>query len=72
MMAIELGSAWSTQCVLLGKLCSGEDISRATSGGKVVVILEMNLKVLAGAIILGEVLLRPNLGEKGAVFRGLG
>lgn len=66
MMAIVLGSAWSTQWVLLGKLCSGEDIRRATSGGKVVVVLGMNLKVLAEAIILGEVVLRPRVGEKGA------
>jgi len=71
MTAIVLGFAWSTQWVPLGNLCSGEDSRRATSGGKDVVVLGMNLKVLAGAIILGEVLFRPRVGEKGA-FCGFG
>lgn len=52
----------------LGKLCSGDDSRRPTSWGKEVVVLGMNLKVLAGAIILGEVVLRPRVGEKGAVL----
>lgn len=65
MTAIVSGSAQSTQCVFGGKPCfSGVDVE--SGGGEE--DLGMNLKVVAGAIILGCVVLRPIVGEKGTIL----
>jgi hypothetical protein len=57
------GLAKSTQCVPAGKPCES---SGSALGGMRSLSLEMNLKVDAGAMILGCVALRPMVGEKGA------
>lgn len=56
------GLAKSTQCVPAGKPCK----SSGSALGGMRSSLDMNLKVDAGAMILGCVALRPMEGEKGA------
>ena len=63
MTAIVPGSAQSTQCVPDGKPCLSSGV--VSDSGSAEEDLGMNLKVEAGAIILGWVSLRPMVGEKG-------
>lgn len=58
MTATVPGSARSTQCVPAGKPWVGSEEAGSALG--------MNLKVDAGAMSLGVVVLRPIVGEKGA------